>query len=99
MLGKTHITVGIASALLVTHPETVPGVVAAITGGGLGGWIVDIDCKSKDIEKDIDREKFIDIIIEGLFIGAFIVLDFFVGNGMCQYVWDNRGGLSFGELY
>lgn len=94
MLGRTHITVGIASALIITHPETVPGVMAAITGGGLGGWIVDIDCK----DADADREKVYDTIIDGLFIGAFIALDFFVGNGMCQYISDHWGVEIWGSL-
>ncbi len=87
MTGRTHITVGIASALIITQPTTVPGIMAAITGGGLGGWIVDIDCK----DADVNRENVYNTIIEGLFIGAFIALDFFIGNGMCQYMSENWG--------
>ena len=87
MLRKTHITIGIASALAITHPTTVSGVVTAAIGGSLGGWIVDIDCKNKDA----DREKVFDIIIDILFIGLFILLDFFVGKGMCQYLIENSG--------
>ena len=30
MLSKTHITLGMASALILTCPETAPGVIAAI---------------------------------------------------------------------
>ena len=87
MLRKTHITIGIASALAITHPTTVSGVVTAMIGGGLGGWIVDIDCK----DTDVDREKIYDTIIDLLFIGAFILIDFFVGKGMCQYLIENSG--------
>ena len=76
MLRKTHITIGIASALAITHPTTVSGVVTAMIGGGLGGWIVDIDCK----DTDADREKIYDTIIDLLFIGAFILIDFFVAR-------------------
>ena len=41
MLSKTHITLGMASALLLTCPETVPGVITAIAGGGVreAAWI------------------------------------------------------------
>lgn len=46
MLGTTHLALGMASALIVTHPQTVSGVFAAIVGGGIGGWIVDVDCKN-----------------------------------------------------
>ena len=95
MLGKTHITVGIAAALAVTHPETVPGVVTAMVGGAVGGWMPDVDCK--DI--DVDREKGLDIIIDALFIGAFIVVDALVGNGMCQYIRDNWGVVVWGSLF
>lgn len=82
MLGKTHITLGIASALIITHPATVPGVMTSMIGGAIGGWIVDVDCK----DMDPDREKVYDTIIDGLFIGAMIVLDFLIGNGVCSYI-------------
>lgn len=87
MLRKTHITLGIASALIVAHPATVSGVIAAVAGGGIGGWIVDIDCK--DI--NADREKVYDSVIVGLFTAALVILDYFIGSGMCQYVFDNWG--------
>lgn len=87
MLGKTHITLGIASALIITHPTTVPGVMTSMIGGAIGGWIVDVDCK----DMDPDREKVYDTIIDGLFIGAMIVLDFLIGNGVCSYILNNWG--------
>lgn len=46
MLGKTHIPFGVTTALLVTRPSTVPGVIAAIAGGAFGAWICDIDVRS-----------------------------------------------------
>ena len=84
---------GMASALVITRPETVPGVIAAMTGGSIGGWIVDVDIKNRDIERseDAERESAFDIIIDLLFIFAFIAVDFFIGKGMCQYVIDNWG--------
>ena len=87
MLRKTHIAIGMSSALAITHPTTVSGVATALIGGSLGGWIVDIDCKNTDV----DREDVYDAIIDVLFIGTFIVLDYFVGNGMCQYISENLG--------
>ena len=43
MMGKTHTACGIASALVITRPETVPGVLGAVTFGALGGLICDAD--------------------------------------------------------
>lgn len=100
MLGKTHIALGIASALLITHPLTVPGVVTTITGGALGGWIVDVDLKNRDVTKDADeaREKIYDTIIDGLFICAFLLLDFFIGKGIWKYIIDHWGLQIWGSL-
>ncbi len=85
MLRGTHVTLGIATALLATRPDTLPGIVAAMTGGALGGWIVDIDCKNTDV----DREKVYDTIIDTLVIAAFIALDFFIGDGICHFIATN----------
>lgn len=94
MLGKTHITTGIASALMITQPNTVPEVIGTMLGGAIGGWIVDIDIK----DREIDREKVYNCIIDALFIGAFIIADYLIGNGMCKYVQDNWGVKVWGAL-
>ena len=100
MLGRTHFVLGMASALVITHPQTVPGVITAMTAGAVGGWIVDVDLKNRDIERsdDAERESVYDIIIDLLFIFAFIALDFFIGKGMCKYVIDNWGVMVWGPL-
>lgn len=51
MRGPTHLTLGIASALAIIRPTTVPGIITAITAGGLGGWIVDIDIRQSLIKR------------------------------------------------
>ncbi len=94
MLGKTHITLGIASSLILTQPETVSGVIGAMVGGALGGWIVDVDCK----KTDADQEKIFDSIIDGLFIGALIMVDCLLDNGICQYILSNWGFQIWGAL-
>ena len=67
MLGKTHITLGIASSLIITQPETVSGVIGAMVGGAIGGWIVDIDCKKVDTdqEKGLDSRSSITNLVMG----------------------------------
>lgn len=101
MLGKTHFVLGMASALAITRPQTVAGVITSMTAGAIGGWIVDIDLKNRDIERsdDAKREHIYDAIIDGIFILAFIALDFFIGKGMCKYVIDNWGVMVWGSLF
>lgn len=45
MMGKTHIAVGVASAMLITQPKTKMEFVAAVVGGAIGGVMSDIDVK------------------------------------------------------
>lgn len=46
MMGKTHITVGIASALLVAQPADFGGCLVAVIGGSVGGVMCDIEVRS-----------------------------------------------------
>jgi hypothetical protein len=94
MLGSTHFALGIASALIITHPTTVPGIIAAATGGSLGGWIVDLDMRNREMT----ATRIYDGIIDMLFIGAFFMVDFLVGNGMSQYIKTNWGVEVWGAL-
>ncbi|MEE1035414.1 MAG: metal-dependent hydrolase [Agathobacter sp.] len=101
MLGKTHTVLGIASSLLITRPTTVPEVIIAVTGGALGGWIVDIDIRNRGVNTDpeTDRETIYDGIIAFLFISIFVILDFLIGKGMCRYVTDNWGVPVWGSMF
>lgn len=101
MLGRTHFVFGMASALVITHPQTVPGIITAMTAGAIGGWIVDVDLKNRDIQRseDAEKESIFDAIIDVLFILAFIAVDYFIGKGMCQYVIDNWGVKVWGALF
>ena len=45
MLGKTHVSAGMATSLLVLQPVSVAPLVCALLGGALGGWISDIDVR------------------------------------------------------
>ena len=91
MLSKTHITLGMASALLLTRPETVPGVITAIAGGALGGWVVDVDAQNKSRRKHKHRVREAAWIkaLCGVFFGVVLILDGLVGDGMCRYVADH----------
>lgn len=45
MMGKTHIAVGIASAMAVMQPKTATELIAATVGGAIGGIMSDIDVR------------------------------------------------------
>lgn len=101
MLGKTHFVLGMASALAITRPQTVPGVITAMTAGAVGGWIVDFDMRNRNNDEQSEEarlENVYDAVIDGLFIFAFILLDFFIGKGMCQYIIENWGVRIWGSL-
>lgn len=93
MLSKTHITLGMASALVLTCPETVPGVIAAIAGGALGGWVPDVDAHNKNRLKSKRRvrEKAWIKTLCTAFVGAVLILDYAVDGGMCRYAVDHLG--------
>lgn len=45
MLGKTHVSAGIAASLLALQPMSVAPLACALLGGALGGWISDVDVR------------------------------------------------------
>ncbi len=82
MLGKTHVSVGISTALLVTHPSTVSGVIVAVAGGALGGWICDIDVCESDEEEGFG----VGLIFMIIDVVAALGIDHWLGNGICDYM-------------
>lgn len=93
MMGKTHVRLGVASALALAQPATIPSVIAAIIGGAVGGWIVDIDCRKGNHRRyRVDGEDIKDAVKNAVFIGIFILVDFILGDGICQYISENREG-------
>lgn len=93
MLGKTHITLGMASALILTLPGSASAVVTAMAGGALGGWMPDLDARHRDkaADKVRVREPIFGKIVNVACIAAFLVLDLVLGKGMCRYVVDHWG--------
>ena len=93
MMGKTHMRLGVASALAAAQPAAIPSVIAAIIGGAVGGWIVDIDCRKGSQKRyRVNGEDVKDAVKNAVFIGIFILVDFMLGNGICQYISENREG-------
>lgn len=91
MQGKTHIALGVAAALLVTRPETAPGVLTAVTGGAIGGWAVDADYKAREMPR---WEAALGVLV----IGGFLGLDISLGGEMCRYAIHHWETSTWGAL-
>lgn len=87
MLGKTHIATGVATSLIIIHPNTVTGIIAAVAGGMFGDWICDLDCR----ESEVDEGAIAGFTLTAIFGTATLFLDSFLGNGICDYVVKNFG--------
>lgn len=73
MMGKTHITMGIASAVLITQPSTIGGCILAIVGGSTGGIMCDIEVHSNRYCRDALHARIIVVAIAtvALLVDAF----------------------------
>lgn len=73
MMSMTHISIGVATAILVTNPQTPEGFLTAIIGGAAGGIISDIDVRPNKYCRDAlhGRLTVLGIIVVSLFIDWF----------------------------
>ena len=69
MLRKTHISIGIATALAFISPTTVPSCLFAVMGGAIGGWLPDIDLntRKKINETDDIDDDYADYVKDGVY--------------------------------
>lgn len=82
MMGKTHLTMGIAIATLVLHPNDVPSCLVAIAGGAIGGVVADIDTVRNDYKHDA-------LMGQVLAISVFCVsllIDYIAGFGIAYSI-------------
>ncbi len=100
MTGGTHIAIGIASALLVTQPRTIPETLCAITGGMVGGMICDLDSPKKKDSFDYRNDPYAWQVytFAVLAIAGLLAIDYFSGNGAVDYVISNFGPLMIGSI-
>ena len=89
MMGKTHLAVGMAVALVGLKNENITGVndcLIALAGGALGGAIPDIDildnCKTHDAPLG-------ESVAFGLLLIA-AVIDYFTKGEMCSNILNNK---------
>ncbi len=82
MMGKTHVTMGIAISMLSTAPSNVQSCMLAIIGGALGGVAADIDTVKNDYEHDALIGQFLGIGITSI----LLMTDYFLKIGICQSI-------------
>ena len=82
MLGKTHMMVGIAATLAITHPDTLSGFVTAAGIGAIGALISDIDVGTSSSHRDANRVIFLTIAVAVI----FLAVDYFgkFGRPFCK---------------
>lgn len=78
MLGKAHLAIGMAAALTLAVPETLPAALPVITGAAAGSLICDIDCNSPSEQSDASRQRILAVIIAA----AALVADRYMDGGM-----------------
>ncbi len=70
MLGKAHITVGMASALTLMMPESMPAALPVVAGAAAGCLICDIDCDSPREKSDASKHRALAMIIACIALAA-----------------------------
>lgn len=90
MLGKTHVPFGISTALIATHPTSISGVIGAVAGGAIGGWICDIDVRGTS---EIDGTVWGTVFMT-LTASIALCVDYAIGDGICDYMVESWGILK-----
>ena len=93
MDGRTHMALGIATSLAVVQPTSVPACLSTIIGGAIGGLISDIDNPPVRRKYDYsgDEHAWQLGVFTFIFINAILVIDYFMGDGVCSYFIENFG--------
>ncbi len=82
MLGRTHVAVGVASALVILHPTTVTGILGAVAGGTLGGAICDLDTR----KAQVGDGKISSLELSVLLVFGTAVIDYITKAGVYSYI-------------
>jgi inner membrane protein len=91
MMGKTHFTVGLATALAVLQPKTLSECLTAVIAGSLGGVTADNDTllESSALAGQITSLRTVLLVL---------LLDYLLGSGMCAYIMENEGTAASGLI-
>lgn len=94
MLGKAHLTIGIASALTLMMPDNMPAALPVVTGAAAGCLMCDIDCDSPREKSDASRYRKLAALI------VFIALleDHRISGGMWAAAWERGAYMVCGGI-
>lgn len=87
MMSKTHIAIGIASALAIAQTGSPESCVAAIVGGSIGGIIADCDITPSHAHKDALTGR---LIVAAVAVVALLA-DHYANAGLCDYLIGHLG--------
>lgn len=86
MMSKTHLSMGIATALTFVENGNIPMLLTAIVGGALGGITADIDI----LDNDNTTDTLVGQILALFFVAAIFFIDKFFNIGILTQILDNR---------
>ena len=87
MMSRTHIAVGVASALAIAQTGSVESCVAAVVGGSVGGIIADCDITPSKAHKDALIGRIVVVVLAA----AAMAADYWHGTGVCDFIVANFG--------
>lgn len=85
MLGKAHITIGMAAAFTLMMPASVPDALPVITGASLGCLICDIDCENKREKTESSHWRIVMLFVAA----AALIEDHLLDAGMISSMGRN----------
>lgn len=85
MLGKTHMAVGVAAAMAVIHPKSLPELVIGLSAAAVGAVISDIDVGTAEAHKDAD----VIMALAAAAVGAAAVVEKIFHIGVARRVMEN----------
>ena len=94
MMSKTHLTVGIATALAVIPIDAPSKCAIVVAGGAVGGVIADVDTLNNDYKHD----ALIGEVLAFVIIGILGVFDYLLHWGIYQAIVENKALAIFGAL-
>ena len=86
LLGKTHMSIGITTTLAITRPDSLLGILTAVSVGAVGALISDIDVGSSIASKKIHQMNFI-ILFTVIILTIIAVIDLL--SGFTEKIWSN----------
>lgn len=94
MMGKTHLTIGMASSLTVSFlavkPNNISDFLVVLAGGAIGGVLADVDI----LDDDYEHDALIGQVLGFLILASVIVIDYLCKLGVCDFVITSNKILS-----